>query len=334
MIEPIRLEEIREAAEIIKGEAILTPALTADALDEILGAKIFCKAESLQRTGSFKFRGAFHRLSLIPTRERDLGVVAVSSGNHGAAVACAAQVLGMDATIHIPEDVALAKRRLIESFGAAIVTFERSIPDREAPARGEADATGATFVHPFEDRDVMIGQGTAALELHKQICDEQQAGPDVLFVPMSGGGLMAGCGSAMRSLEPNCRLIGVEPENADDTYRSFRAGHPIQIDQPTTIADGLAVTSPGKNTFALNRVQVDEVVTVSESAIADAMRVVRDTLDLHVEPSGAAALAAVLGNAGPSGRWDGLTIGVIISGGNIDAALFAEIVGLGSPLHR
>lgn len=323
MIEPIQIDEIRKAAEVIESEAILTPALSADPLDDIVGAKVFCKAESLQRTGSFKFRGAFHRLSLIPTSDRNLGVVAVSSGNHGAAVACAAQILGMEATIHVPDDVAGVKRQLIESFGAAMVTFERSIPDREAAARDQAFQTGATFIHPFEDRDVMIGQGTAALELHRQICDQQEAGPGALFVPMSGGGLMAGCGSAMRSLEPKCQLIGVEPENADDTAQSFRAGHPIQIDQPTTIADGLAVTSPGINTFALNQSQVDEVITVSEEAIIESMRVIRDTLDLRVEPSGATALAAVLDSRR---RWSGLTIGVIVSGGNIDQSRYAQLL--------
>jgi threonine dehydratase len=333
MIEPIQLEEIRRAAALIEGEAIKTPALSSAKLDKIVGARVVCKAESLQRTGSFKFRGAFHRLSLIPEIDRTLGVVAVSSGNHGAAVACAAQILGMDATIHIPHDTPNAKRDLIESFGAAIITFDRSIADRESPARTQAQETGATFVHPFEDRDVMIGQGTAALELYEQINIQHGAALDVLFVPMSGGGLMAGSGSAIRGLSPECRLIGVEPANADDTARSFRAGHPIRIDQPTTVADGLAVTSPGINTFALNSGHVDELILVSEKSIIDAMRVVRDMLDLQVEPSGAAALAAVLDSGAPDGRWAGLTVGVILSGGNIDATRFAELVESGPRSH-
>lgn len=330
MIEAIRLDELRRAAKIIEGEATLTPALHSAALDDLIGATVVCKAEALQRTGSFKFRGAFHRLSLIPLPQRPLGVVAVSSGNHGAAVACAAEILGMDATIHIPIDAPLPKRRLIESFGAEIVTFDRSIPDREAAPRAQAASTGATFVHPFEDRNVMIGQGTAALELHAQIVDRFDRSPDVLFVPMSGGGLMAGCGSAMRALAPECVLIGVEPEAADDTARSFLAGHPVRIDQPATVADGLAVACPGTNTFALNKDMVDEVVTVTEESIVAAMGVVRTTLDVTVEPSGAAALAAVL-DGHDADRWAGLTIGVILSGGNVDAVRYGELLEFGPP---
>ena len=326
MIEPIRLGEIERAAGIIANEAIQTPAVHSAQLDRIIGASVVCKVESLQRTGSFKFRGAFHRLSLIPETDRDQGVVAVSSGNHGAAVACAAQILGMKATIHIPIDTPDAKRQLIESFDADIVTFDRSIPDREAPARAQAAETGATFVHPFEDRDVMIGQGTAALELHRQIAAHHQPELDVLVVPMSGGGLMAGCGSAMSALVPDCELIGVEPANADDTARSFAAGHPVPIEQPSTIADGLAITCPGTNTFALNQQLVDEVLTVTEESIVGAMRVIQDNLGLQVEPSGATALAAVLDRRGPGTRWAGLTVGVIISGGNVDPDRYDELL--------
>lgn len=326
MISPIRLDEIERAAEIIEDEAILTPAVHSAQLDELIGARVVCKVESLQRTGSFKFRGAFHRLSLIPEADRKLGVVAVSSGNHGAAVACAAQILGMNATIHIPADTPDAKRQLIESFDADIVTFDRSIPDREAPARAQAAATGATFIHPFEDRNVMIGQGTAALELHQQIVARYQPELDVLVVPMSGGGLMAGCGSAMSALVPDCELIGVEPELADDTARSFAAGYPVRIDSPATIADGLAITCPGSNTFALNQQLVSEVLTVTEESIVDAMRVIRDNIGLQVEPSGATALAAVLDRSGPEGRWTGLTVGVIISGGNVDMSRYDELL--------
>jgi threonine dehydratase len=326
VISPIRLDEIERAAEIIENEAIQTPAVHSAQLDELVGARVICKVESMQRTGSFKFRGAFHRLSLIPETDRDRGVVAVSSGNHGAAVACAAQILGMKATIHIPMDTPAAKRQLIESFDADIVTFDRSIPDREAPARAQAAETGATFVHPFEDRNVMIGQGTAALELHQQIAAQHEPELDVLVVPMSGGGLMAGCGSAMSALVPDCELIGVEPANADDTARSFAAGHPVAIEQPATIADGLAITCPGTNTFALNQQMVNEVLTVTEESIVDAMRVIRDNLGLQVEPSGATALAAVLDRSGPGARWAGLTIGVIVSGGNVDMARYDELL--------
>lgn len=317
--EPLPVGEIRAAARAIASHAIVTPVLHAPALDEATGAEVHCKDESAQRAGSFKFRGAFHRLWTIPAGQRSAGVVAVSSGNHGAAVACAAHLLGMAATVHIPADCAPAKRALIEEFGATIVTFDRSTPDREAGALEQVARTGATFVHPFEDRGVMLGQGTTALELHDQV------GPlDVLLVPMSGGGLMAGCASVMSQLDPACELIGVEPATADDTRRSFAADERVTIDPPSTIADGLAVTSPGVGTFSINRRLVDDVVTVTDDRIIDAMRTARDTLHRRLEPSGAAALAALL--ADPE-RFVGRRIGVVLSGGNIDAARFAELTG-------
>ncbi len=306
----IPLDEIRAAAIVIEPEAVRTPVVGSDELDALVGATVFGKDESQQRAGSFKFRGALHRLSAIPLDERSLGVVAVSSGNHGAAVACAAQILGVEATVHVPVDVATAKRALIEQFGARIVTFGRSTPDREAGARQQVVETGATFVHPFEDLLVMSGQGTAALELHEQV-----GRLDVLLVPMSGGGLMAGCASAMRQLDPGCELIGVEPANADDTRRSFEAGEIVRIDQPDTIADGLAVVSPGATTFAINRDLVSDVVTVSDDQLLDAMRVALELLDRRLEPSGVAGLAALLDDPG---RFADRRIGIILSGGNID----------------
>lgn len=306
----IPLDDIRAAARAIASEAVRTPIARSDELDALVGTTLFGKDESQQRAGSFKFRGAFNRMSTIPFGERSLGVVAVSSGNHGAAVAFAAQILGIRATVHVPSDVAPAKRALIEQFGARIVTFDRSMPDREAGARQQVAETGAAFVHPFEDPLVMRGQGTAALELHEQV------GPlDVLLVPMSGGGLMAGCASAMRQLDPTCELIGVEPANADDTRRSFAAGEIIRIEQPDTIADGLAVTAPGATTFAINRELVSDVVTVTDDELVAAMRIAWELLGRRHEPSGVAGLAAVLND--PE-RFSGRRIGIILSGGNID----------------
>ena len=315
----IPLDEIRAAARRISTEAVRTPIVRSDELDILVGATLFAKDESRQRAGSFKFRGAFNRLSTIPLGERSLGVVAVSSGNHGAAVACAAQILGIDATVHVPTDVAPAKRALIEQFGARIVTFDRSTPDREAGAREQVAGTGATFVHPFEDPLVMRGQGTAALELHEQV------GPlDMLLVPMSGGGLMAGCASAIRQLDPRCELIGVEPANADDTRQSFAAGAIVRIPQPATIADGLAVTAPGATTFAINRELVADVVAVTEHQIVEAMRFAEGHFDLRLEPSGAVGLAAVL--ADPD-RFVGRRVGIILSGGNVDDQRFDALTG-------
>jgi threonine dehydratase len=313
----IPIDDIRAAAAAIADQAVRTPLLRSEGIDALVGATVYGKDESQQRAGSFKFRGAFNRLSAIPESKRRLGVVAVSSGNHGAAVACAAQILGIDATVHVPADVATAKRALIETFGARIVTFERSTPDREAGARQQVADTGATFVHPFEDHLVMCGQGTTALELH------EQAGPlDVVLVPMSGGGLMAGCGSAMRQLDPRCRLLGVEPANADDTRRSFAAGKRITIEPPTTIADGLAVTSPGSATFEINRRLVDDVVTVTEEEITRAMRTADELFGRRLEPSGAVGLAAVL--VDPV-RFAGRRVGIVLSGGNVDDDTFARL---------
>lgn len=317
-MDALPLADIRDAARTIVAEAVRTPVLTSSELDALVGARVYAKDESAQRAGSFKFRGAFHRLSKIPTGERRRGVVAVSSGNHGAAVACAASVLGIPATVHVPDDVAAAKRALIERFGADIVTFDRATPDREAPARARAAATGATFVHPFEDRDVMLGQGTAALELHEQV-----GHLDALVVPMSGGGLMAGCASAISQLDPGCELIGVEPAAADDTRQSFAAGQRVRIAQPWTIADGLAVTSPGPTTFAINRELVADVVTVTDEMLIDAMRTADELLHRRIEPSGAAALAAVLDDRH---RFTGRTVGVLLSGGNIDDERFRGLL--------
>lgn len=316
----IPVEMIRDAARVIASEATVTPIVRSDALDERFEMTVLAKDESRQRAGSFKFRGAFNRLSAIPLADRQRGVVAVSSGNHGAAVACAAQILGLAATVHVPADVAPAKRALIEHFGAAITTFDRSSPDREAGARLEVEQTGATFVHPFEDHLVMCGQGTVALELHEQV------GPlDVLVVPMSGGGLMAGCASAISQLDPGCEIIGVEPANADDTRQSFAAGHLVRIAQPDTIADGLAVASPGSTTFAINRHLVADVVTVTESQLVDAMRAAVEWFDRRLEPSGVATLAALLAH---SDRFHGRRVGIVLSGGNIDTRRFEELVGL------
>ena len=313
----IPLDEIRAAAAAIAGEAVRTPVLRSDELDALAGATVHAKDESRQRTGSFKFRGAFNRVSAIPVDERHLGVVAVSSGNHGAAVACAAEILGIEATVHVPADVAPAKRELIEGFGARIVTFDRAAPDREEAARRQVAMTGATFVHPFEDPLVMAGQGTAALELHDQV-----GALDVLVVPMSGGGLMAGCGSAMRQLCPGCELIGVEPAAADDTRRSFAAGHPIRIAQPDTIADGLAITAPGERTFEINRHLVADVVTVTDEQLVEAMRIGAKMLGRRFEPSGVAGLAAVLDDPD---RWRRRRVGIILTGGNIDADRFDDL---------
>jgi threonine dehydratase len=316
-MEPIPLDEIEAAAVRIAGVAVKTPVLTSSDLDARLGATVFCKAEALQRGGAFKFRGAYNRISQIPIEDRPKGVVTTSSGNHGASVAIASQLLGIPATIHIPDPAPAPKVALIRAAGAEIRTFPKMTKDRESGAKAQVAETGATFVHPYEDRQVMAGQGTAALELHHEV-----GALDVFMAPMSGGGLMAGCASAIHALDPNCVIIGVEPSIANDTQQSFARGERVTIDPPDTIADGLAVTSPGENTFPINRELVSEVLTVTEEQIVEAMHYAWDHLGVVVEPSGAVCLAALLVDPG---RWAGKRIGLILSGGNLDRTQYPGI---------
>ncbi len=316
-MEPLSLAKIEAAAQRIAAEAIRTPVLTSPDLDERLGATVFCKAEALQRGGAFKFRGAYNRLSQIPVADRSKGVVTTSSGNHGASVAIAAELLGIPATIHIPDPAPPPKVALIRAAGAEIRTFPKMTKDRESGARTQVAETGATFVHPYEDREVMAGQGTAALELHDEVGQL-----DVFMAPMSGGGLMAGCASAIHALDPGCVIIGVEPEAGNDTQQSFVAGKRVTIDPPSTIADGLAVTAPGENTFPINQALVSDVLTVTEEQIVEAMHYAWKHLEVVVEPSGAVCLAALLADPG---RWAGKRIGLILSGGNLDREAFPGI---------
>ncbi len=314
---PIPLAAIEAAAARIAGEAVVTPVLASPDLDARLGATVFCKAEARQRGGAFKFRGAYNRISQIPIEDRPKGVVTTSSGNHGAAVAIACHLLGIPATIHIPDPAPAPKVALIRAAGAEIRTFPKMTKDRESGARAQVAETGATFVHPYEDRDVMIGQGTAALEFHRQV-----GALDVFMAPMSGGGLMAGCASAIHALDPACVIIGVEPAIANDTQQSFAAGERVTIDPPDTIADGLAVTAPGENTFPINRELVSEVLTVTEEQILEAVHYAWEHLGVVVEPSGAVCVAALLADPG---RWRGSRIGIVLSGGNLDPAQYPGI---------
>lgn len=309
---------VREAARRLDGIAHRTPVLTSTTLDGMSGAHLMLKAENLQRTGSFKFRGAYNAIASLSPQERERGVCAFSSGNHAQAVALASALLGTRATILMPNDAPQAKRLATEGYGARVISFDRYKDDRAALAASLSEREGLTMVHAFDNLQVMAGQGTAALELI------EDTGPiDVLVVPISGGGLMAGCGTAARDLLPDVELIGVEPETADDTARSLAAGQRVRIPIPRTIADGLQADSPGELTFATNKRQLDAVVTVSDAQIVEAMRLLFERLKIVVEPSGASAIAAVL--AHPD-RFAGRRVGIIISGGNINADSFATLI--------
>ncbi|WP_433797142.1 pyridoxal-phosphate dependent enzyme [Actinoplanes sp. CA-252034] len=314
----VTLQDIRDAAGRLEGVAHRTPVFRSRTLDGRVGARVFLKAENLQRGGAFKFRGAYHAVSRLSPEQLARGIVAYSSGNHAQAAALAARELGSTAVIVMPADSPAAKLDAVAGYGAEIVTYDRYTGDRAAIATRLAGERGLAIVPPYDHADIVAGQGTATLELL------DQAGElDAIVVPVSGGGLIAGSAIAAKGLYPGIRVIGVEPEAADDTRRSLAAGHVVRIDQPHTIADGLAVPSPGELTFAINRELVDEIVVVSDDELRETMRFAVDRLKLVLEPSGAAGLAALL--AGRIGRVPA-RVGVILSGGNVGAARLAQLL--------
>jgi threonine dehydratase len=302
----------------LRGVAHRTPAITSATLDERTGARAFLKAENLQRMGAFKFRGAYNRLAQLDAAERERGVVAFSSGNHAQGVALAAQILGIPATIVMPTDAPAAKLAATRGYGADVVLYDRFTEDRNAIAARVAGERGATLVPPYDDPSVLAGQGTVALELI------EETGPlDLLFVCLGGGGFLSGCALAATALSPGIGVWGVEPEAGDDWVQSLARNERVTIPVPDTIADGMQTTAPGVLTFPIVRALCAGAVTVSDDEIRDAMRFAFERLKLVIEPSGAAALAAVLfGKVDVRGR----RVGVTISGGNVDAATFARLI--------
>ncbi|WP_329415873.1 pyridoxal-phosphate dependent enzyme [Streptomyces sp. NBC_00704] len=316
---PITLDDVRDAAVRLKGVAHRTPVLRSRTLDRAVGAEVLLKCENFQRVGAFKFRGAYNAASRLTPEQLARGIAAYSSGNHAQAVALAARELGTTAVIVMPEDAPRSKRAATEAYGAEIVTYDRYTGDRVAVAEALAADRGLALIPPYEHPHVMAGQGTAALELL-----EEAGELDALLVPVGGGGLLAGSVTAVKGLRPGVRVVGVEPQDGDDTKRSLEAGRRVGIPVPRTIADGQAVHIPGELTFSVNRRLVDEIVLVSDDEIRAAMRFAFERLKIVTEPSGASGLAALL-----AGRVTvtGGRIGVIVSGGNVDAARFAELCG-------
>ena len=321
----IELEDVERAAERLRGVAHRTPVLTSRTLDERVAAQVHLKAECFQRGGAFKFRGAYNKISSLDEEALRRGVIAYSSGNHAQAVAIAAGLLGTHATIVMPKDAPAAKLDATRGYGGEVVLYDRWTESREEIGARLAEERGLELVRPYDDPLVMAGQGTAALELL-----EETPELDLLLVPVSGGGLIAGCATAAKARRPEIRVVGVEPEAGDDTRRSIAAGERISIDVPRTIADGLQAPEPGELTFEVNRRLVDEIATVTDEEIVDAMTFLFDRLKLVVEPSGAVGVAALL-----SGKLEarGAQVGVVISGGNVGAAHFAELVAT-SPAAR
>ncbi|MFH0519403.1 pyridoxal-phosphate dependent enzyme [Streptomyces sp. M41] len=315
----ITLDDVRDAAARLKGVAHRTPVLRSRTLDALVGAEVFLKCENFQRVGAFKFRGAYNAASRLGPEQLARGIAAYSSGNHAQAVALAARELGSTAVILMPEDAPPSKRDATLGYGAEIVTYDRYTGDRVAIGEALAAERGLALIPPYEHPHVMAGQGTAALELLEEVGELDQ-----LVVPVGGGGLIAGSATVVKGLHPGARVIGVEPEAGDDTRRSLEAGRRISIPVPRTIADGQALHTPGELTFSVNRRLVDGIELVGDDDIRDAMRFAFERLKIVVEPSGATPLAALLtGRTGPPPR----RVGVIISGGNVDAGRFAELCG-------
>ena len=309
---------VKDAAERLRGVAHVTPVVTSRWLDERLGAAVFLKCESFQRIGAFKFRGAYNAISRLSADERRRGVVTFSSGNHAQGVALAGRLLGVAAVVVMPLDAPVIKREATEGYGARVVLYDPAERSREEIARELQQENGYTLIPPFDHYDVLAGQGTAALEL----CD-QAAGPlDLLLVPCGGGGLLSGCAIAAKGRTPGCRVVGVEPELADDATRSFYSGTLQTVKNPPTIADGTRTPSLGRITFPLVRAFVDAMATVSEDSIMEAVRLLFYRLKLVVEPSGVLGLAALMtGKVTPQGR-----VGVILSGGNVDGPTMRRIL--------
>ncbi|HEV7639399.1 MAG TPA: pyridoxal-phosphate dependent enzyme [Gaiellaceae bacterium] len=301
-------EDVRAAARVLDGVAHRTPVITS----RTLGEQIVLKPENLQRGGAFKFRGAYNKISSLPT---GTPVFAYSSGNHAQAVALASRLLGSPATILMPEDAPQSKLDATRGYGAEVVLYDRYTGDREAIADELAAERGAELVRPYDDPLIMAGAGTAALELL-----EDAGVVETLVVPVGGGGLIAGSATVAKDLGVK-RVVGVEPEAGDDWKQSFAAGEIIAIDVPRTIADGLQTHAPGDLTWEVASRLVDEIVTVTDQQLVEAMRFAFDRLKLVVEPSGAVGIAAVL-----NGLVSGDRVGVIISGGNVGAARFAELI--------
>ena len=319
--------DVQAAAERLNGTAIATPLVENPLLSERCGARIFLKIETLQRTGSFKFRGAYNRLVQLSGEQRRHGVVAFSSGNHAQGIAAAAALLGIPATIVMPSDAPRVKTDATRALGAKIVPYERRTQSREQIAQGIARETGATVVPSFDDPDIIAGQGTLGLEMAAQ-CEALGAVPDFVLVPCSGGGLASGTALAFRGTSPNTRIIVAEPEGYDGTRLSLQRGERVAADGArATIADALMSTAPGVLTFALLQSLDARGVAVADADLMRAVAFAALQLKLIVEPGGAAGLAALLSGKFPA---RGKTVGIVLSGGNIDTAMLNRCLDEGA----
>ncbi len=315
----LTLDRVEAASRRLVDRIHRTPVVTCRSFDEAAGYSVFFKCENQQRAGSFKIRGALNKLLTLTSEERARGVVAFSSGNHAQGVALAARMVGSTAVICMPTDAPALKLAATRDYGAQIVFYDRQTDDREAIARKICAETGRVLVPPYDDYEVMAGQGTAALELLQDV-----PSLDALLTPVGGGGLMAGCGTAARSLFPAIQVFGVEADTANDTYLSFQKGERMRIPPPPTIADGIRNLTPGELTFPILREHVSEILLVSDDEIVNTVRFLLFRAKVLAEPTGAVAAAAVHAGRLPLER--GARVGVVLSGGNVDPLLLAGII--------
>lgn len=311
-------DDVKLAQARLAGAAHKTPILTSRTADAQTGATLYFKAENLQRAGAFKFRGAYNAIAVLDQAMRANGVVAYSSGNHAQALAYAASLLGVSATIIMPKDAPAIKVAATRGYGAEIVLYDRYTEDREKIAQGIAAERGAALIPPYDHADVIAGQGTAALELIEDTGDL-----DLLVVPLGGGGLLAGCALSARALSPACRIVGVEPEAGNDGQQSLRKGEVVHIAPPKSIADGAIVTHVGYHNFPILKDKVDDIVTVTDAQLVDTVRFFAERMKIIVEPTGCLAAAAVLhGAIGCAGK----RVGIVLSGGNVDLKVLSTLL--------
>ena len=311
-------DDVVAASRRIAGHAHRTPVLTSRTVNAELGAELFFKCENLQRMGAFKFRGGFNSLSRFDDAQRDAGVVAFSSGNHAQAIALSAQILGIPATILMPQDAPASKMAATRGYGAEVVIYDRYREDREVLSARLASERGMTLIPPYDHPDVIAGQGTAALELF------EESGPlDYLFVPTGGGGLLSGSALAARALAPHCKVFGVEPAAGNDGQQSLAAGKIVHIETPRTIADGAQTQHLGEFTFAIIRRDADGIVTATDDELVECMRFFASRMKMMVEPTGCLGFA---GARSQPADIAGKRVGVVISGGNIDLERFAQLI--------
>ncbi len=311
-------DDVLAAAVRLQTHAHRTPVMRSRTADDSLGARVFFKCENLQRMGAFKFRGAFNALSKFSAAQRKAGVITFSSGNHAQAIALSAQLLGMPATILMPQDAPGAKLAATRGYGAEVVLFDRFAADREAMARDFSQQRGLTLIPPYDHPDVIAGAATAAQELI------QEVGPlDYLLVPLGGGGLLSGSALSARALSPDCEVYGVEPEAGNDGQQSLRSGRIVHIETPNTIADGAQTQHLGHYTFGVIQRDVKDILTASDAQLVSAMRFIAERMKLLVEPTGCLGFAGAC-HAGLPLR--GKRVGVILSGGNVDLARFGELI--------